>query len=135
MTDRIEVELVTPERLFLSTPALLVEVPGVEGDMGIMPMHAPIISQLRPGVVEIVQSETVRQQIFVSGGVVEVTNERCTILAKEAIVVSDIKIADIKERLSEAERHHSRATSEKAKIDAEADFLVAEAMAAALDKK
>lgn len=135
MSEKIQLELVTPQKLTFSNPVQLVEVPGIEGDMGVLPEHAPCITQLRPGVVEIVESNAKRIRVFVSGGVAEITAERCTILAKEAIAVSEIKAADVKERLSEAERAHSKAKDEKTKIAAEADLEVAEAMAAVLASK
>ena len=132
MSDKIQLELVTPQKLIFSEAVELVEIPGIEGDIGILADHAPTISQLRAGVVEIVLSNAKRLRVFVSGGVVEVTNERCTILAKEAINVVDINAADVKERLSEAERAHSKAKDEKSKIAAEADLEVAEALASVL---
>lgn len=131
----IELELVTPQKLTFSEPVELVEVPGVEGDMGILPDHSPLISQLRPGLVEIVKRENDSLRMFISGGVVEVTAGRCTILAKEAIELTAITAQDVKHRLSEAERAHSKAKDENAKIAAEADLEVAEAMAAALEAK
>ncbi len=132
MSDKIELELVTPQKLAFSGAVDLVEVPGVEGDMGVLPEHAPVNSQLRPGVVEVIQGDKATR-VFVSGGVVEVRAERCTILAKEALSLSEVKATDVKTRLSEAERAHSKATNENDKILAEADLEVAEALVAALE--
>jgi F-type H+-transporting ATPase subunit epsilon len=84
MPDRVEFELVTPERLLLSEMVEMVVVPGTEGNFGVLPGHAPLISTIRPGMIEIYQGQTVTRRIFIVSGVAEVTAERCTVLADEA---------------------------------------------------
>jgi F-type H+-transporting ATPase subunit epsilon len=73
MPDRLQFELVTPERLLLSEMVEMVVVPGTEGNFGVLPGHAPLISTIRPGM------------IFIVSGIAEVTPERCTVLADEAV--------------------------------------------------
>jgi len=85
MPDRLEFELVTPERLLLSEMVEMVVVPGTEGNFGVLPGHAPLISTIRPGMIEIYEGQTVTRQIFIASGIAEVTPERCTVLADEAI--------------------------------------------------
>jgi F-type H+-transporting ATPase subunit epsilon len=85
MADRIAFELVTPERLLISEPVEMVVVPGTEGNFGVLPGHAPLISTIRPGMIEIYEGQTVRRRIFVVSGIAEVTPELCTVLADEAI--------------------------------------------------
>ena len=85
MADRIEFELVTPERLIISTEVEMVVVPGTEGNFGVLPGHAPLISTLRPGTVDIYEGRTITERIFVVGGIAEVTPQRCTVLADEAM--------------------------------------------------
>jgi len=85
MADRVEFELVTPERLLLSEMVEMVVVPGTEGNFGVLPGHAPLISTVRPGMIEIYQGQTVIRRVFVVSGIAEVTPERCTVLADEAI--------------------------------------------------
>ena len=82
----VQFELVTPERLLISTMVDMVVVPGTEGNFGVLPGHAPLISTIRPGTIEIYQGRTiVIERIFVVGGIAEVTPERCTVLADEAM--------------------------------------------------
>ena len=76
--------LVMPERELVNTEADMVVVPGVEGDFGVMHGHAPLISIVRPGVLEVFQNGKVEQRFMVVGGFAEVTPERCTVLADEA---------------------------------------------------
>jgi F-type H+-transporting ATPase subunit epsilon len=85
MADRVQFELVTPERLLVSEEVEMVVVPGTEGNFGVLPGHAPFISTIRPGMIDIYEGRTVTQRIFIVGGIAEVTPERCTVLADEAM--------------------------------------------------
>ena len=84
MADRIQFELVTPERLILSAEVEMVVVPGSEGNFGVLPGHSPLISTIRPGTIDIYEGAVITERIFVVGGIAEVTPERCTVLADEA---------------------------------------------------
>jgi F-type H+-transporting ATPase subunit epsilon len=85
MADRVQFELVSPERLILSEMVEMVVVPGTEGNFGVLPGHAPLISTIRPGMIEVYEGRAVTQRIFVVGGIAEVIPERCTVLANEAM--------------------------------------------------
>ena len=85
MADRVQFELVTPERLLLSEMVEMVVVPGTEGNFGVLPGHAPLISSIRPGMIDVYEGETITRRIFVVSGIAEVTAERCTVLADEAL--------------------------------------------------
>jgi F-type H+-transporting ATPase subunit epsilon len=85
MAGRVQFELVTPERLLLSETVEMVVVPGTEGNFGVLPGHAPLISTIRPGTIDIYEGQTITRQIFVVSGIAEVTPERCTVLADEAV--------------------------------------------------
>ncbi len=85
MAGRVQFELVTPERLLLSEEVEMVVVPGTEGNFGVLPGHAPLISTIRPGIIEIYAGRTVTRQIFIVSGIAEVTPERCSVLADEAV--------------------------------------------------
>jgi F-type H+-transporting ATPase subunit epsilon len=81
----VQFELVTPERLVVSREVEMVVVPGSEGNFGALPGHAPFISTIRPGTVDIYQGRDVTERIFVVGGIAEVTPDRVTVLADEAM--------------------------------------------------
>src|ERR1700748_801902 len=85
MADRVQFELVTPERLMLSEMVEMVVVPGTEGNFGVLPGHAPLISTIRPGTIDVYEGREIVQRIFVVSGIAEVTPERCTVLADEAM--------------------------------------------------
>ncbi|HEX4192481.1 MAG TPA: ATP synthase F1 subunit epsilon [Stellaceae bacterium] len=95
MADKLQFELVSPEKLLLSEMVGMVIVPGTEGNFGVLPGHALFISTIRPGVIDVYEDRTVSERIFVSGGFAEVTPERCTVLADDAVPVSSLDRATI----------------------------------------
>ena len=132
MTDRVEFELVSPERLVKSLSVGMVVVPCSEGDIGVLPGHTPLIGTVRPGVVDIHEDGKVLESIFVSGGFVEVTPERCTLLAEEATAVGDLNQDEAQARLDAGKTALGKASSEVEKSNAEAEIKTAEAMLAAM---
>ena len=80
--SKVEFELVSPERLLASIDADMVVVPGADGDFGVLPNHAPLMSLLRPGVIAVYQGDRVDQRLFVTGGFAEVNERGCTVLAE-----------------------------------------------------
>lgn len=90
MANLLKFELVSPEKLLLSEEASVVTVPGAEGEFGVLIDHIPTISSLQAGVIRSTKEGTITHQIFVGGGFVEVADGRCTILAEEAIPVSEL---------------------------------------------
>ncbi|MGF1475367.1 MAG: F0F1 ATP synthase subunit epsilon [Geminicoccaceae bacterium] len=102
--DKVAFELVSPERLLASEQCDMVVVPGEEGDFGVLPLHAPFMSVVRPGVIEIYQGNSVDRQIFVAGGFAEVNEEGCIVLAEEAVPVDEMDRAAIEKRLDTAQR-------------------------------
>lgn len=99
MAERVQFELVTPERLLLSEMVEMVVVPGIEGNFGVLPGHAPLISSIRPGTIDIYEGQTVTRRIFVVSGTAEVTPERCTVLADEAMAPEEIDRGGIEAEL------------------------------------
>ena len=87
---KIKVEIVTPVKLLFSESTNMVVIPGGEGDFGVLVGHAPMISQVRAGTINIYNGDKVSTQIFVEGGIAEVTSEGCIVLAEEAVRVVDI---------------------------------------------
>jgi F-type H+-transporting ATPase subunit epsilon len=83
MADQLQLEVVTPERRVLSEPVNSVTVPGRNGEMQILPGHAALISELKTGVLTYSQDVTT-QQLHVSGGFVEVSDDRVSVLAEIA---------------------------------------------------
>ena len=72
MAGRVNFELVSPERVLVSDTFDMVVIPGGDGDIGVLPDHAPLISTIRPGVIDIHDDGKVAHQVFVAGGFAEV---------------------------------------------------------------
>src|SRR3990172_3534807 len=126
--ERVAFELVSPERLLLSEAVEMVVVPGAEGEFGVLPRHAPMISALRPGVIRVYEKGAVSERIFVAGGFAEVTPARCTVLADQAMPVADIDRAAVAMSLGEAQEDLADAKSDSERAAAERRIAVAEAM-------
>jgi F-type H+-transporting ATPase subunit epsilon len=107
-------ELVTPERLLLAGEAEQVVVPGAEGDFAVLAGHAPVISTLRPGILEITLADG-RQRIFVKKGVAEADPERLTVLAQTAVAVESLDGARIAAELKAAEEELAEASDDQSK--------------------
>ena len=134
MADTFDFEIVTPASSMLSLQAELVIIPGAAGNFGVLPGHAPLLSTLRPGTIEIRdKSLKILDQIFVEGGFAEVTPERCTILAEEATPVKNITREEAEERLKRA--HDALMVSQNlgVRVTAERDVRAAEAMIEAVE--
>lgn len=83
MAEQIQLEVVTPERRVLSETVDAVYVPGLDGELGILPGHTPLISQLQTGVLSYTK-QGATEKLHVSGGFVEVNQDKVTLLAEVA---------------------------------------------------
>ena len=102
MADKIAFDLVSPEKLLLSGNADMVTLPGAEGYFGVMAGHMPVISTLRPGVID-VQNDGRDEKYFVLGGFAEVSATKVTVLAEEALPFSDLDAARLDQRITDTE--------------------------------
>ena len=133
MAETTEFELVSPEKLLISQPAEMVVVPGTEGDFGALPRHAPMITGVRPGVIDVYENGKVEKRIFVAGGFAEVNETRITVLAEEAIPLAELTGEVVVARIRAAEAELAAATTDHAKREANRRLAVAQAMHAAIN--
>jgi F-type H+-transporting ATPase subunit epsilon len=104
----VALEVVSPEKLLLSRDVDMVVIPASEGDMGVLPNHSPMIVLLRGGTIAIHEGGRVTDRLFVSGGFAEITPERCTVLADEAVPTGELSRAEGERRLAEAQAEYDR---------------------------
>ena len=104
----VALEVVSPEKLLLSRDVDMVVIPAAEGDMGVLPNHSPMIVLLRGGTIAITEGGRVTDRLFVSGGFAEITPERCTVLADEAVPTAELSRAEGERRLSEAQADYDK---------------------------
>ena len=81
--ETLSFTLISPEKVLFNRDVSMVVIPGLEGDIGVLPHHAPLLTLLRPGVIIIYDGAKILVRIFVDGGFSEVTPERCVALVTE----------------------------------------------------
>ena len=113
MAGKIIFDLVSPERLLLSKPVDMVTIPGSEGYMGVMAGHASLVSTLRAGMIDM-KDEGQDTRFFIRGGFAEINAEKITVLAEEALPISELDFAVLDQRIADAQ-----ADEIAAKTDAE----------------
>lgn len=127
MADKVEFELVSPEKLLFSQPVDMVVVPGGEGNFGVLAGHAPMITNVRPGVIDVYEGDRVTNRIFVAGGFAEVTESRCTVLAEQAVNVADLDRGAVEQQVKDLTEDVADAKSDTERAALEAQLVVARA--------
>ena len=127
MSQTIRVDIVSAEAEIFSGEATMVVASGELGELGITPRHAPLITRLKPGHVDVLLDGGERQQFYVSGGILEVQPQVITVLADTAARASDLDEASAK--LAKKEAEDALAHRTEALDLAEAQVKLAEAMA------
>jgi F-type H+-transporting ATPase subunit epsilon len=125
MAEKIHFDLVSPERMLLSEDVDMVTLPGAEGYFGVLAGHAPVISSLRPGVIEVTGGSTPNLRLFVRGGFAEVDAKKVIVLAEEAIPMADFDLAALDRRLADAEEDLAiaKTDAERARVSEQLDHL------------
>ena len=103
-TNNFDFELVSPEKKLMSEKAWQVTIPGYEGDFGVRAGHSSVVSNIRPGIVEIVTEQgSEPTRVFIAGGFADVTATNCTVLAEEAMMLSDLNQSEIEKEVANLE--------------------------------
>jgi F-type H+-transporting ATPase subunit epsilon len=110
MPDAFKFELVSPERLLVSGQVEQVLVPGAEGDMTVLAHHAPLVTTLRPGLLEIGLPGGAQQRFFIRGGFAEVGPSGLTVLAETAIDLVELDAGQLDQAIKDAEEDVADAT-------------------------
>ena len=118
MAATFNFELVTPERLVFAGEATQVVVPGAEGDFAVLVGHAPFISTLRPGILEVTLPQG-SQRLLVKKGVAEADPTRLTVLAQTAVPVDELHGARLVSELQLAEAQAAEAKDDQARMNAD----------------
>jgi F-type H+-transporting ATPase subunit epsilon len=109
-------ELVSPDKALFNGPAEAVLVPGSEGDFQVLRDHAPVMTALRPGVVEISLEGGKSQRYFVRGGFVDVNPGGCILLAETALPAEDVSAAHLDEEIKNAEEDLADAAEDSKRL-------------------
>jgi F-type H+-transporting ATPase subunit epsilon len=95
-------DLVSPEKMAFSGEVDQVDVPGVEGDFGVLAGHAPVVAAIRPGILTLITAGS-KQKVIVLGGVAEISDKGLTVLADVATSLDELDRAEFAETISEME--------------------------------
>jgi len=113
MADLFKFELVSPEELLLSQKVRQVLVPGTEGNFTVLPGHAPVLSTLRPGVLDVLDEAGREERIYVRGGIAEVNPNGLTVLAENAVPLAELSPEMLSQQIRNAEEDVADATDDE----------------------
>jgi F-type H+-transporting ATPase subunit epsilon len=133
MADKLHFALVSPERELFNGEVDHVVVPGSEGEFGVSPNHAPVMSVIKPGALKVFDDGAERR-IFVNGGFADVTPEGLTVLAEEAVDLADVDPAQLEQQLKNAQEDLRDANTDARKDAARRAVARLETMRAALTR-
>ncbi len=112
--EKIAFDLVSPEKLLLSAKADMVTIPGTEGYMGVKAGHAATVTTLRAGMID-VQADGRDDRYFIQGGFAEINASKITVLADEAIPMTEMDLAVLDQRISDAQEDEMAAQTDAAR--------------------
>ncbi|MBI1251456.1 MAG: F0F1 ATP synthase subunit epsilon [Alphaproteobacteria bacterium] len=131
MAEKLTFALVSPERELFHGEVDQVVVPGTEGEFGVLPDHAPLMSTIKPGALRIMNGADERR-IFVNGGFADVTPDGLTVLAEDAVDLAEVDSAKLEQDIKDFEEDVRDAKDDAHKTQAERALARAQAMKAAL---
>ena len=130
MADKLHFSLVAPERELVNEDVDQVDVPGAEGEFGVLPNHAPVMAIVKPGALRVYSNGAIRK-IFVNGGFADVTPAGLTVLAEDAVDLADVDPAKLDQDIQNAKEDVAGA-KEEALLVAQAKLTRLEALKTAL---
>jgi F-type H+-transporting ATPase subunit epsilon len=133
MADKLNFALVSPEREVFHGEVDHVVVPGSEGEFGVSPNHAPVMSVIKPGALKVI-NDGAERRIFVNGGFADVTPEGLTVLAEEAVDLGDVDAAQLDQQLKNAQEDLRDANTDEKRATARAKLARLETMRAAMTR-
>ncbi len=119
MAEKLKFELISPEKVVMSEQVDMVSVPGTEGEFGVFAGHAPVMTGIRPGMVDVIVDDKTNRRIFVRGGFAEITAQGLTILSEEAIPIEELNRDVMGQQIKNAEEDLTDAKDDAAKQKAQ----------------
>ena len=131
MAEKLQFALVSPERELFNGEVDQVVVPGTEGEFGVLPKHAPVMSTIKPGALRIL-NDGAERRIFVNGGFADVTPDGLTVLAEDAVDLAGIDLAGVEQDLRNAKEDFDGAKDDAKRAAAATKMQRLEALKAAI---
>lgn len=123
--EKVDFKLVSPEKIFLSEETNMVVIPGEQGDFAVLPNHSALMSNLRPGVIEVYHGDAIAHRIYVSEGFANVNEGGCTVLAEECIFVQDLVAEELENYIQKVREELEIARTEEEKASLRRDLFYA----------
>lgn len=114
--DSLRVQVVTPEAVKFEGAARQVQLPGVLGEMGVLPHHSPLVTMLDPGRVRVITAEGVRQ-FAVASGFATIANNQVVCLVDAAVSDTEVDLTKVSARITALEQEMAGAASERARLE------------------
>lgn len=112
-------EIVTPERIVYTNEVRMVVAPTIDGEIGIMPLHAPLVSALKPGEIRVMYGEDKVEWFAISGGYIQVHEDKVIVLADQAAASSQIDVERARQALESARKRMDEiAADDEAELNA-----------------
>lgn len=129
--------LVSPEKILFDQEVTMVVIPGIDGDIGVLPQHAPLLTLLRPGVVSVYEGEQVLIKLFIDGGFCEITPEKCTALITSGTTLESLSKTALETEIKNLleDREDSKTPEEQKKMDQNLDVARAKLLEITAHKK
>jgi len=131
MADTFKFELVSPEKLLMSEDVISVLVPGAEGEFTVFAHHAPVLSTMRAGLLDVKLADGADKRIFIRGGFAEVQPESMTVLAQQAINLDELDRDWLAQEIKNSEEDVADAKDEDVKTAAQNTLAQLKQVAAA----
>ena len=111
--EKLSLEIVAPEKMVMTKKVDMVTISGAEGDFGVLPGHAALVSSIRPGFLEIEDNKDI-EKLFIAGGFIEVLEDKVSILATEVLSSEQIDVSKCEENIS---KYNSDLNASEIEID------------------
>ena len=132
MTQAFHLQIISPAKVVVDAHVPSAEIPGKEGDFGVLAGHAPFISMIRPGVIDVRMSDNTHRRFFAATGYADVTPTSCTVLSDHIQDLAEISPSEVQEALHAAKSALASATTAEERADAEHLLASAETLAQAV---
>jgi len=132
MSQAFHLKIISPTKAVVDAYVPSVQIPGVEGDFGVLPGHSNVFSMIRPGVIDVTQPDGSHLRFFAASGYADVTPESCTVISDHIQDLADISNAEANDALVAARLALTQAENITERTAAEKILQSAEALVAAL---
>jgi F-type H+-transporting ATPase subunit epsilon len=132
MSAAFHLKIISPAAVVVDAYVPSVQIPGVEGDFGVLPGHAQVFSMIRPGVIDVSLPDGAHRRFFAASGYADVTPETCTVISDHIQDLADISSAEANDALVAARLALTQAENDSERAAAEKILQSAEALVTAL---